>query len=160
MGNQVFRIITQEGAIVRKKATRPYKAAWIGRDLEGNVIDGSHKNFTINPCELLGITSDHTTYDNKTIRFTYEPVIAIDITSKEIMEKAKMFKEERAVMRAREEKLRIILDEALELRDGLMIQLRGLQLSNLADDDSLLNDLFNKMKAKAKNYMEVLGELR
>lgn len=73
----VYRIETTDGTVVRKRATRPYKAAWISRVQEtGKVLRGS--DFTINP-KYPVYPQAGSSYLHGALEIRYEAVVAIPI---------------------------------------------------------------------------------
>jgi len=78
MKTQTYEIRTTDGAIARATATRPYKAAWIGRDAEGNPVKESHHDFTTQPKEPIGTQKPARNSISKARTWTYERVNAIE----------------------------------------------------------------------------------
>ena len=70
-----YTIKTTDGAVARATATRPYKAAWIGRDKDGKAVKGAHSEFTINPKPMIG-SKQYPQRECQVAVWTYERVVA------------------------------------------------------------------------------------
>ncbi|MFA5196496.1 MAG: hypothetical protein WC401_11915 [Bacteroidales bacterium] len=74
-----YKITTQDGFTIRPKATRPYVAAWVGRDSEGKVVKGSCSEFTTKPKQPIGTEQFSSSFNGKGIvKWVYEKVVATD----------------------------------------------------------------------------------
>ena len=73
-----YKITTMDGVVIRPIATRPYVAAWVGRDENGKVIKGSSSQFTIHPKEPIGSSQSGRLKDGSIIIHTYERVKATE----------------------------------------------------------------------------------
>ena len=79
MKTTYYRIETLAGIVVRRKATRPYKAGWIPRDANLDILkNGQPYGFTINP-RTLYFTTDSLSDGNVAV---FEPLIAVPIVKK------------------------------------------------------------------------------
>ena len=73
-----YKILSQTGEVLRPKATRPYVAAWVGRDKDGKAVYGKHFEFTTKAKHPIG--SKEIPYPNdKFVVWVYESVIAQEI---------------------------------------------------------------------------------
>jgi len=76
----LYRIETQDGIVVRAKATRPYVAGFVVRDVLGNVADkGYHHDFTIRPKHSYGFTRH---WNGTTDKAVYEKLVAKPINAR------------------------------------------------------------------------------
>lgn len=78
---KTYQITTVDGVIIRAKATRPYRAAWVGRDANGIVVEKSASEFTIKPKLPIGtanFASPRIGTDYGVEKWVYEKVIAIE----------------------------------------------------------------------------------
>lgn len=81
-----FTIKTTDGVVVRKSATRAYKAAWVGRNENNEVISHLHRDFTINPKFPIGTKKSGYILINDEVRsfkWTYESLVADEVATQE-----------------------------------------------------------------------------
>lgn len=69
MQQQLYRIKTKDGHVVRQKATRPYIAGFVNRDIKTGIVVGY--DMTTKPKHLLG------TKDSFHSNYIYEELVAV-----------------------------------------------------------------------------------